>query len=255
MIPSRFNRFCCNYFKEKPTIEYFDEKSSLTFLFGMRNQESSKRSNYQDIWRNEKWGNRDWFAILPIRQWSEFEVWLYILSEGIEINDKYRYGYDRVGCGIACPNYTKYTWVLDKYWYTSMYNRWRQILRDDFIDNNKWLIMNCTLDEYVTKAWTGGVFRVEPTEEVVEEYASYAGLNIDVARKYFNRYCSSGCINKMRNPLRIKDKYTIGMNMKLFGRNIERFMCKKCLMKSLGWSNAQWDEQINLFKLQGCQLF
>ena len=109
----------------------------LLFLFGIRNEESTKRSNYQDVWRNDKWGKRDWIAILPIRKWSELDIWLYILDEEIEINDKYKYGYDRVGCGIACPNYTKYTWVLDKYWYPMLFYRWREILRRDFINNNK----------------------------------------------------------------------------------------------------------------------
>lgn len=255
MIPSRLNRFCCNYFKESPTIDYFPNDESLIFLFGMRNQESVRRSGYKDIWKNEKWGERDWIALLPIRQWSEFDVWLYILSEDIEINDKYRYGYDRVGCGIACPNYTKYTWVLDKYWYPYLFDRWRNILRNDFINNNKWLIMNCTVDEYVTKAWTGGVYRDCPTEEVVSEFSQYSGLDISIARKYFNRYCANGCINKRRQPLRIKDRNALAMNMKMFGRNINRFLCKKCLMKEFGWSKSQWDEKVNEFKEQGCQLF
>ena len=255
MIPSRLNRFCCNYFKESPTIDYFYDDEPLIFLFGMRNQESVRRSGYKDIWKNEKWGERDWVALLPIRQWSEFDVWLYILSEDIEINDKYRYGYDRVGCGMACPNYTKYTWVLDKYWYPYLFNRWRNILRNDFINNNKWLIMNCTVDEYVTKAWTGGVYRDEPTEEVISEFSKYSGLDISIARKYFNRYCANGCINKRRQPLRIKDRNALAMNMKMFGRNINRFLCKKCLMKEFGWSKSQWDEKVSEFKAQGCQLF
>lgn len=255
MIPSRLNRFCCNYFKEMPTISYFPEDEKLLFLFGMRNQESARRSGYKDIWKNEKWGDRDWVALLPIRQWTEFDVWLYILSEDIEINDKYRYGYDRVGCGIACPNYTKYTWVLDKYWYPSLFSRWRDILRKDFLNNNKWLIMNCTAEEYVTRAWTGGVYRESPTEEVVAEFAEHSGLDVQVARKYFNRYCSNGCINKRRQPLRIKDKTTLAMNMKMFGRNIDKFLCKKCLMKRFGWDSDQWDKAVSAFKAQGCQLF
>lgn len=53
MIPSRLNRFCCNYFKESPTIDYFSDEESLIFLFGMRNEESTKRAAYTDIWINE----------------------------------------------------------------------------------------------------------------------------------------------------------------------------------------------------------
>jgi len=255
MIPSRLNRFCCEYFKELPTIEYFDEDDSLIFLLGIRNQESSARSKYEDTTKNPAWKSRDWIGVLPIRQWSELDVWLYILSEGIEINDKYRYGYSRVGCGIACPYYTKYTWVLDQYWYPYLFNRWRNIVRNDFLNNNKWLIMNCTIEEYVTKAWTGGVYRAEPTEQVIQEYADHNGLDLQVARKYFNRYCAGGCLNKRKQPLRIKDKETLAMNMKLFGRNIDRFLCKKCLMKELGWNNEQWNRQVQDFKDQGCKLF
>lgn len=255
MLPSRLNRFCCNYFKESPTIDNFDADERLLFLFGMRNEESARRSGYEDIWVNEKWGNRDWIGVLPIRQWTEFDIWLYILLENIEINDKYRYGYTRVGCGIACPNYTKSTWVLDRYWYPKAFARWRKIVRKDFVDNNKWLIMNCTIEEYVTKAWTGGVYRPEPTEEVIKEYAEHSGLDIEVARKYFNRYCMNGCKNKRGQPMKIKDKNALAMNMKLFGRQVDSFKCKRCLMKEFGWSEEDWQGKIVAFKRQGCQLF
>ena len=255
IIPNRFTRFCCQYFKERPTVDYFNANDRLLFMFGIRNEESNQRSNYEDVIKNPLWGNRDWIGILPIRKWSESDVWLYILAENIEINPKYKYGYSRVGCGIACPYYTKYTWVLDKFWYPYLFNRWRSILRNDFINNNKWLIMNCTIEEYVTKAWTGGVFRPEPTEEVIQEYATYSGIETDVAKKYFNRYCSNGCINKRRQPLRIKDKNALAMNMKMFGRDIEKFKCKKCLIKEFGWTQEQWDRQIQEFKNQGCKLF
>lgn len=255
MIPNRFTRFCCQYFKERPTIDYFNADDKLLFMFGIRNGESNQRSNYEDIIKNPLWGNRDWIGVLPIRKWSELDIWLYILAEDIEVNPKYKYGYTRVGCGIACPYYTKYTWVLDKFWYPYLYNRWRDILRNDFVSNNKWLIMNCTIKEYVTKAWTGGVFRTEPTDEVIQEYAEHSGLDIEVAKKYFNRYCSNGCINKRSQSLKIKDKNTLAMNMKMFGRDIEKFKCKKCLMKEFGWTQEQWNKQVNEFKNQGCRLF
>ncbi len=255
MIPTRLNRFCCQYFKERPTIDYFKDIEHIIFLFGMRNQESQTRSDYQDTIVNPFWGDKDWIGLLPIRGWSEFDVWCYTLLEEIEINNKYKYGYSRVGCGIACPYYTKYTWVLDQYWYPKMFTRWREILREDFIRQNKWLIMNCTAEEYVTKAWNGGVYRAEPTEEVIREYAEHTGLSFETASKYFGKYCANGCLNKRRQPLRIKDKETLAMNMKLFGRDINRFLCKKCLMKEFDWNEEQWAAKVADFKQQGCQLF
>lgn len=255
MTPNRLNRFCCGYFKEGPTLSTFDSSESILFLLGIRNEESAARQKYGDTTKNPKWGNRDWIALLPIREWTELDIWLYTLSEKIEINDKYRYGYSRVGCGIACPYYTKYTWVLDQYFYPYLFVRWRDILRSDFVRNNKWLIMNCTIDEYLQKAWVGGVYRPVPTDEVIREFADYTGLDRQVAERYFNRTCANGCLNTRREPLRIKDRSVLAMNMKLFGRDIDRFLCKKCLMRELNWDTEQWDEKVADFKSQGCQLF
>lgn len=176
------------------------------------------------------------------------DVWLYTLWKGIEINPKYRKGYSRVGCAISCPFYTKYTWGLDKYWYSKMYDRWRNILRDDFIKQKKWIIMNCTLDEYITQAWNGGVFRDKPTQEVIDEFCKYNNLTESVALQYFNKSCDN-C------KRRIKHKNVLSMNLKMHGRNVNKFYCKKCLMKKFGWSQQQWDNKIKAFKNQGCELF
>ena len=69
-IPTRFARACCGIFKEGAMVDYLDEDEKYLFFMGMRNQESAKRSNYVDKWKNEKWGKREWDAILPIRTWS-----------------------------------------------------------------------------------------------------------------------------------------------------------------------------------------
>ena len=221
----------------------------------MRNEESVKRSNYTDVWCNEKWGKRDWIGILPIRKWTELDVWLYTLKYGVEVNPKYKMGYGRVGCGIACPNYSKSTWVLDKYWYNNLYNRWRDILKDDFVKNNKWLIMNCTIKEYIDICWNGGVYRSEPTQEVIEEFAKYNDLDYEIAKRYFNNCCANGCLNSKKKPLKVKDKTTLAMNLKMNGRNTNKIYCKKCLMKKLNMSKEEWDNNVADFKAQGCKLF
>lgn len=134
IIPSRLNRCCCLYFKEGATINAFRADEKILFLFGMRNDESTNRSGYTDVWVNHKWGDkRDWIGLLPIREWTDIDIWLYMMRENIDINEKYKMGYDRVGCGIVCPNYSKSTWVLDEYWYPTMFARWRKILTEDFI--------------------------------------------------------------------------------------------------------------------------
>lgn len=96
-IPTRFSRGCCTVFKEGKTIEYFDSEPQMLYFMGVRNDESAQRADRQDISHNPKWGDRDWFSCLPIRKWSELDIWLYILKNDIEINPKYRKGYSRVG--------------------------------------------------------------------------------------------------------------------------------------------------------------
>lgn len=245
-IPTRFARACCNIFKEGAMVDCLSKDDKYLFFMGMRNQESSKRSNYGDEWKNHKWEGRDWDAILPIRKWSELQIWLYILKNNIDINPKYKKGYSRVGCAIACPYYTKSTWVLDKYWYPKAYDRWQEILKNDFVNNNKDLIMNCTEDEYMT-CWNGGILREEPTQEVIDYFANRNGLDINVATNYFGHKCKE-CDKK------IKHKEVIGMNMKFGGRNISDMYCKKHLKEKLKLDEEQWNYYVETFKQQGCEL-
>lgn len=246
-VPTRFSRACCGIFKEGAMVEALDKNDSYLFFMGMRNQESSGRSGYGDYWDNTKWGKRDWHGVLPIRKWSEEEVWLYILKEQMDFNPKYKKGYSRVGCAVACPYYAKSTWVLDEYWYPYLFNRWRDILREDFRKNNKDLIMNCTEEEYLT-CWSGGVYRPEPTEEVIKQFCERNELDYEVGKTFFGHTCEK-CGKK------IKAKEVIGMNLKFNGRNIEKFYCKKHLKEMLNIDDEQWEQYVKDFKSRDCKLF
>lgn len=245
-VGNRLSRACCTVFKEGAMVSTLDKNDKYLFFMGMRNQESNTRSGYVDEWKNEKWGKREWDAVLPIRKWSEEEIWLYILLRNIEINPKYKKGYSRCGCAIACPYATKSTWVLDEYWYPDMYERWHNILDEDFIKNKKAPILNCTNAEYHIN-WNGGVVREEPTEEVIQEFSKQQNLDIDIARKYFNKKCLC-CEKKLK-------KDDIGLSMKLYGRQIEKFKCMKCIGKETNKTNKELKELINSFKSSGCDLF
>lgn len=246
MVPTRMGRACCTEFKEGAMIKKLEKDKKYLFFLGMRNEESNTRSNYGDEWRNEKWGKREWYGVLPIRKWSEIDIWLYIMWKNISINPKYRKGYARVGCAIACPFYSKSTWVLDKYWYPSMYNRWHEILEKDFIENKKAPILNCTLQEY-HYCWNGSAIREEPTEEVREEFSRLSGLSREISDKYFVRECSD-CGGKLK-------KFDVPLSLKLYGRNIERYKCTKCLMSDFDITANQVREMYKDFKKQGCSLF
>ncbi len=259
VVFNRISRGCCRIFKVGEMVNQLDHNTPYLMFMGMRNEESNTRSGYGDEWVNEaEWGNTNWQGILPIRKWSELDIWLYTLWKKLEINPKYKKGYSRVGCAIACPYYTKSTWVLDKYWYPTMRKRWEDILRDDFISNKKWIVMDCTIDEYINRAWNGGAFREEPTKEVIQEFARYNGLDegdTKVAEQYFNKYCANGCKTQSGKPKKIKDRNTISMNMKFHGREIDKFLCKRCFMKLYEMDEAKWNWWIERFKQDGCALF
>ena len=246
LIPTRFTRACCGIFKEGCMVDVLPKDSKYIFFMGMRNLESNTRSSYGDYWKNLKWGNREWDACLPIRTWSELDVWLYIFKNNIEVNPKYKKGYSRVGCAVACPYYSKFTWCLDRYWYPKLYERWHNILEKDFISNRKAILLNCTLEEYHS-CWNGGMLRDTPTEEVVKEFSDMYDLDISIAKKFFNKECKN-CGKKLKNN-------DVGLSLKYFGRNIEQFMCIKCLAKELNVPEPVLKSKIDEFKDEGCKLF
>lgn len=249
-IPNRVSRGCCTIYKEGASINYFTEHKveKLIQVMGVRNSESKTRSDREYITHNPKWKDNNWYGLLPIRKWSDLDVWLYILRENLEINPKYKKGYSRVGCAICCPYYTKSTWILDKYWYPKAYEHWHMRLEEVFLQSQRWQQLNCTIKEYHS-CWNGTLLRPEPTNEVVQEMMKYKGLTDEnIARQYFNKTC----VNDSKN---IRQKDVLAMNMKMFGRQTNKFLCKKCLMKEFGWNKEDWNNMVDDFKRSGCKLF
>lgn len=248
-IPNRVSRGCCSIFKEGNSIEYLSECEKLIQFMGVRNDESNARADREFITHNPKWADRDWYGCLPIRKWSELDVWLYTIKNNLEINSKYKKGYHRVGCGISCPYATKYTWVLDKYWYPLARERFEKILQEQFIKDNSWTKLNCTLAEYIQDGWSGTLYRPKPTEEVISEFMEHKGiLDKNIALQYFNKTCCECGKNVRQNDV-------LAMNLKFHGRNTDKIFCKKCLMKQLGMNKEEWDNRVEGFKIQGCTLF
>lgn len=249
-IPSRVSRGCCTLFKEHQSTRYFEQNDikKVVHFMGVRNQESLKRADRQFIEHNPKWSNPNWISCLPIRKWSDLDIWSYIFMNNLDINPKYKKGYGRVGCGIACPYQYPFLWALDKYWYPNLYNRWHNILEDNFVKNESWTRLNCTKEEY-HKCWSGSLYRPEPTKEVVAEFMKFKGIKDEqVALKYFNKICCE-CGKNVRHS------DVVAMNLKFLGRGSDSIYCKKCLCKKINIQSDKWDEYIRDFKYQGCDLF
>jgi phosphoadenosine phosphosulfate reductase len=245
-IPTRFGRACCRIFKEGAMNDKLNQNDKYLFFYGMRNDESKTRADYQYEWKNEKWVTDNWVGVLPIRKWSDLDVWLYILWKKLDFNKLYTYGYGRVGCIVACPFRTDYENIIDREFLSGYHKRWQEILRQDFLDNQKWPVLNCTLDEYLNGAWKAGMVREEPTDEVVKEFADHKGIEVDVARRYFNQQCNCG---------KKVNKNEAALSMKYLGRNTKQIMCMSCLSKCLDRDKTQLRQDIKEFKKQGCSLF
>lgn len=127
-----------------------------------------------------------------------------------------------------------------------MYNRWHDILEKDFIENKKAPILNCTLEEYHVN-WNGTGVRDEATEEVIKEFSETHGLDIEIARKYFDKKCKD-CSKKLK-------KNDVALSMKLYGRQIKEFKCLKCIAKDMNCTQKDLRERIEYFKHNGCDLF
>lgn len=248
IIPTKLHRVCCSYFKETTTITNFDKKDKILFLLGMRHDESVKRSKYDYDYKNPMWGiRRQWEGLLPILEWNELELWLYIIRENIEINPLYHKGYERVGCiNSICPYSKKKNWALDKYWYPIIFNKWQNIIREDFIKNNKWLATNMALKEYMTR-WNHSEVPDSPSKECIEEFANYNNIDKELAKEFFVNKC-----NECGKPIR--HKYEIGMCMK-YGLSKDKYLCKKCFMEKYNFTKEEYNKRIEIFKTQECDLF
>ena len=248
MIPTKLHRTCCTYFQEQPTIEFFNKKEKILFFLGMRKEESKKRSTYEHDWRNPIWGKRrPWEGLLPVLDWLEIDIWLYILREKIDFNPLYKKGYERVGCvNSICPFSKKKVWALDKYFYPKQFERWQNIVRTDFIRHNKWIATNLTLDEYMVR-WNHSEIPDSPSKECILEFANYNHLDYNIAKKYFKNTCSK-CGKTIRH------KYEIGMCIKYNGENTKEFLCKQCFMEKYNFTEGEYIERIKAFKQRDCDL-
>lgn len=148
--PSRVMRWCCTVFKtgaiQKTISSAFKDKINILTFQGIRRSESSSRSKYERETESPKIAKQT--VASPIIDWLDFDVWLYILTAGIDFNDAYRLGYTRVGCW-CCPNNGAWSEFLSKVHMYEQYVHWREVLVDfakqigkpdpeNYIDDGGW---------------------------------------------------------------------------------------------------------------------
>ena len=270
-LPSIMVRNCCSTYKEGKLKEVLDKSKNYVLFLGMRKYESVKRQHY-DYYLNDKMDKlyketglnkykcnvpKNWIRFLPIVNWRDEEVWLFIMKNNIEINPMYYLGFNRVGC-LCCPYSSDYNDLLIEHYYPYLWNNWCQIVeknyelynvknrlkwsKEEYIQEGKWKSSTSKLQEYITK---------NPTKVRVQEVANILNISEEVAEKYFKQTCSCG---KKLNP----DE--IAMFLKLYGRyegktDDRTYLCKSCLCKQMNISKEKYSEKVKEFREQGCNLF
>lgn len=136
--PSRTLRWCCTIFKtgfigEKIKKTFSGRKTVLTF-YGIRRNESASRNTYERSSQGKKITQQ--LVASPIIDWMDYDIWLYLLTTGIDFNEAYRLGYTRVGCW-CCPNNSVWSQFLASIYMPEQYNRFRNILLDFAIKMGK----------------------------------------------------------------------------------------------------------------------
>lgn len=148
--PSRVMRWCCTVFKtgsiQKTIKSLFRSKKQILTFYGIRRSESASRSKYDRDSDSPKITKQR--IISPIIDWMDFDIWLYLLTSGIDFNDAYRLGYARVGCW-CCPNNSGWSEFLSKVHMKEQSERFRNMLIDfarqigkkdaeDYVDDGYW---------------------------------------------------------------------------------------------------------------------
>jgi phosphoadenosine phosphosulfate reductase len=148
--PSRVMRWCCTVFKtgaiQKTISSAFKDKTNILSFQGIRHNESASRSKYDRESESPKISKQT--VVAPIIDWIDYDVWLYILTTGIDFNYAYRLGWTRVGCW-CCPNNGAWSEFLAKIHMYEQYVHWHSLLVDfarqigkpdpeDYVDEGGW---------------------------------------------------------------------------------------------------------------------
>lgn len=151
--PATVTRWCCSVHKTAPQVIALREltgKPNFTGMafIGIRASESISRSQYDYVSLGEK--HKGQYSCNPILEWNSAELYMYIYTENIYLNDAYKKGNRRAGC-LVCPRAAERNEYMARAWYPeefdSLVNTIKYMYRksfssesalNDFIANGGW---------------------------------------------------------------------------------------------------------------------
>lgn len=214
--PSRVMRWCCTVFKtgaiQKTISSAFKNKNNILSFQGIRRNESASRSKYDRESESPKISKQTVAA--PIIDWIDYDVWLYILTTGVDFNEAYRLGWTRVGCW-CCPNNGGWSEFLAKVHMFEKYVHWHDLLiefakqigkpdPENYVDDGGW------------KARQGGNGLMAAQTSVVsfeqcanEENAFNYDLQRSITDEIYELFKPFGFINKEMGNKRLGEVYVM----------------------------------------------
>ncbi len=265
--PSRVMRWCCTVFKTgaiTPKLaSVFKDKTSVLSFQGIRHSESVSRSKYDRDSEDSKIAKQK--AAMPIIDWQDFDVWLYILESGIDFNDAYRLGYSRVGCW-CCPNNGGWSEFLSKIHMYDQYVKWRELLirfaqqigkpdPEEYIDGGNWKarqggngleFSKKSIVSFTPCATTDNAFNYELqrpiSEELYELFKPFGYINKELGKK---RLGEVYIVDKKGNPVLI-------LQGKIGSTKLKVTIKKANLAKAKTLAIAETRVQCQLTKYQMC---
>lgn len=260
-IPTVMSRLCCSTYKEGQVKKYLNKDKKYLIFLGMRKSESPDRSKY-DWDLNEAFlknkGKLDvpsnWKRFLPILNWTDVDIWLYILKNKLKYNEMYNLGFNRCGC-LICPYQDDYIDLITEEYYPFLWNRWMNILEINYKEYNVESRLKWSLEEWKLGKWKDStskeysIIQLKPTPERIHELAELKGIEENIAEIYFKKTCK--CCNKKLNP----DEIAMNIRIKKDNLNPNEMLCKKCFSKEQGWSTKKYKETVMRFREMKCSLF
>ena len=243
--PSRSLRWCCTVFKtgfiDNKIKSTFDKQKNILTFYGIRRSESTSRSNYERSSIGRKISNQ--VVASPIIDWFDHDIWLYIISSGIDFNSAYRLGYTRVGCW-CCPNNSKWSQFLASVYMPEQTARFNDILLafakkmgktdpEEYVKNGGW------------KARQGGAgidmsknVAIEFTPCATDELSFNYELSKPISDQLYELFKPFGVLNfEMGNPrlgeVFVLDKKTMLPIIKIQGRKGSRELKVSILRKPI----------------------
>lgn len=122
--PATVTRWCCSVHKTAPQVLALREhtgKHNFTGMafIGVRASESASRSEYDYVSLGEK--HKGQYSCNPILEWNSAELYIYIYTQNLLMNEAYRKGNRRVGC-LVCPRAAERNDYMSRVWYPNEFD-------------------------------------------------------------------------------------------------------------------------------------